>query len=361
MIIKKSTPFLFLTLTLSMFGCKQMQVLDTAPLINKKIDSILQEYHAKETFNGSILVIKDENVLYKNSFGYADGFKKIALTENHRFGIGSIYKEFPAVAIMQLYEADNIQLEDTIDQYLPNLPEWSSQITIKNLLQYTSGLPRINFGKYFSQNKTIRESDVLSDIQNIEHLDFPPGTDYLYSNNNPFLLIKIIESVSGKTFTTYTQEHLFEPYNLKNTIIKDQYPYTDTTLMAIPINEAFEEDQYNINVSAILFSSTTEDLYHWMKALHSYSIISKQSLLTLSETATVGSSNLQAPLGNCKVSNNTISEHIHHGSSGNYEGIIQRFNNEDLSIVVLTNQKHQNVFEITEEIRGIIAASILEK
>jgi CubicO group peptidase (beta-lactamase class C family) len=202
---------------------------------------------------------------------------------------------------------------------------------------------------------------VLQDIQNIEALEFSPGTDYLYSNNNPFLLIKIVEKISGKTFNEYAQEYLFKPHHLKNTVIKNQYPYTDTTLMAIPLNSEFEEDQYKISVPSILFSSTTEDLYHWMEALHSYAIISEQSLVVLSETATVGGSNLQAPLGDCITINNKISEHIHHGSSGNYEGVIQRFNEEDLSIILLTNQKHQNVFEIAEKMKDIIEASELQK
>ncbi len=361
MVSNKTAALLVSLFLVSIMGYAQKHIENSTSQTQQKIDTLVQGYYTKGELNGNILVMKDGKMLYKNALGYADGSKQTKLTEDFKFGIGSIYKEFPAVAIMQLQEADKIQLDDTIQQYLPDLPNWSKEITIKNLLQYTSGLPKINFRKYFSENKTIYESDVLQDIQHIETLEFSPGTDYLYSNNNPFLLIKIIEKVSGTTFNDYVQEYLFKPHGIHNTIIKNQYPYTDTTLMAIPMNTDFEEDQYKINIPTVLFSSTTEDLYHWVKALHSYAIINESSVSILSETATVGGSNVQAPLGNCVTINNKISEHIQHGSSVNYEGVIQHFPKEDLSIILLTNQKHQNVFEIAEKIKGIVEASVVQK
>ena len=112
--------------------------------IKSSIDIFLQEQFKDGKLNGNVLVVKDGKKIYEKSFGYADGSKKTLLDENYRFNIGSIYKEFPAVAIMQLKEKNLLRTDDKISKYLTGLPEWSEKVSIKNLLQYSSGLPTID-------------------------------------------------------------------------------------------------------------------------------------------------------------------------------------------------------------------------
>jgi len=162
--------------------------------IEQKIDSLLSKYIEKGKFNGNILVFKEGEIVYNKSNGYTDSIKQNLLTSNYKFGIGSIFKEFPAVSIMKLKEQKLIDLEDRINKYLPELPKWSEEISIKNLLQYTSGLPMIDWNKYFSQDIAITDKLIMEDLLNIKELDFIPGSNYLYTNNSPYLLIKIIES-----------------------------------------------------------------------------------------------------------------------------------------------------------------------
>ncbi|MEP0262351.1 serine hydrolase domain-containing protein [Dokdonia sp.] len=353
--------FLLITVSLCILGCKQKQEDNNEPQVAEKIDAILGGLHKEGKFNGNVLVIKDDHKLYDKSFGYANSSKTQRLSSDFRFGVGSIYKEFPAVVIMQLAEEGKLTIDDTIQMYLPNFPSWSRTITIKNLLQYSSGLPRIDFGKYFSANELISDTDIIQDLMNIQELEFQPGTDYIYSNNNPFLLIKIIENVSGQKFNEYVQEKLFTPLHMKNTVFKERYPYEDITTMAVPFNTDLEQDNYKISAPNLLLSTTTEDLHYWIKALHSYTIIKKESLLFLTETAQIEDRDMQAPLGNSLVNNRQIKEHTHHGSMGNYEGLIQHFNSENLSIIILTNQKNSNVFDISERIKKIINIDLIKQ
>lgn len=310
---------LYILLTLFLSACrttsnnssstkKDIEVSKNVAFIHK-IDSILQIPYQAGKLNGNVLVVQNNKRLYSKSFGYANDSKDILLTADYRFGIGSIYKEFPAVAIMQLVEKGQLQLEDKLSKHLPKLPEWAEKIKIKHLLQYTSGLPRINFGKYFSIQKTITDEDIMQDLMNLEQLEFQPGTDYIYSNNCPFLLIKVVESITQQSFNNYAQNQLFVPFKLKSAVIKQQYPYQDKTLMALPFNTDYQIDEYKINAHSILFSATTEDLYQWLKHLHNYQIISEKSLSVLADIANLELEQMQAPLGNC-IKKKIKSQHI---------------------------------------------------
>ncbi|WKN41397.1 serine hydrolase domain-containing protein [Tunicatimonas pelagia] len=329
------------------FGCQNPE----------SIDAYLTQKHQEGKLNGNVLVIKDGETVYEKSFGYADGSKTTLLTEDYRFNIGSVYKEFPAVAIMQLVEKGQIKVDENIAKYIPELPKWSQEVTIKHLLQYSSGLPRIDWGSYFSQGINVTEAEIMDEIKNIEILDFEPGTDYLYTNNSPILLIKIVENVTNTNFNKYVTENIFIPYDMPSTVIKDQYPYEDRSLMAVPFDDEFDEDDYKLAVSGILFSSTARDLANWFQQLGYFEIVSEESVRFLSQEAKAGD-NIQAPLGRCDWEDDEIIEHLHHGSSGNYECVVRRFKQEGITIAILTNQKHGNVNELSEEIYKIMKRNI---
>ncbi len=319
----------------------------------KDIDAFLKEHHQNGKLNGNVLVIKEGKTLYNQSFGYANTTKTEKLTKNHRFNIGSIYKEFPAVAIMQLQEKGMLNTEDKITKYLDNLPKWAQQISITQLLQYSSGLPRVNWGKYFKNNQNITENDLFKDLSAIKELEFQPGTDYIYTNYSPLLLIKIIEQITQLDYTTYLHKHIFEPFGLTSTILNQQYPYLNTPLMAIPFDDNFKQDQYKFNVPYLLMAAKVGDLSQWLQQLHTFKIINKESLRFISKKFEK-EGNVQAPLGFCDWQDGVVLEHSHHGSSGNYEGIIRRFPKEKLMIIILTNQKHGNVRDLSNRIHEIV-------
>lgn len=341
------TKILLLNLIISLFGYQN----------NENIDAYLNGLHEKGKLNGNVLVIKDGKTLYEKSFGYTDGSKNTILSKDYRFNIGSIYKEFPAVSIMQLQEKNQINLEDKISKYIPELPNWSEKISVQNLLQYSSGLPTIGWDVYFSKGINVTDNHIMEELKSIKNLEFNPGSDYLYSNSNPILLIKIIENLTKTTFNEYLQENIFIPYKMESTIIKDQYPYVDKTLMAIPFNTDFKEDDYKLSVKSLLFSLTASNMANWFEQLGDFKIVSKNSVKKLSEQAKKGDG-IQSPLGHTEWENDKIVEHSHHGSTASYECVARRFKEEGVTIVILTNQKQGNVYEISEEIHKIIKSGI---
>jgi CubicO group peptidase (beta-lactamase class C family) len=318
------------------------------------LDALLSDLHQKGKFNGNVLVVKNEQTLYKRSFGYADGSKGHLLSSDHKFDIGSIYKEFPAVAIMQLREQNRIDLSDKVAAYLSGFPKWAEAISIENLLQYSSGLPTIDWNQLFQQESSPDETDLLNHIRRIEELEFEPGTDYLYTNCSPILLIKIVESISGQAFEQYLNDHIFGPFHLEDIALQEQFPYPDKTAMAIPFDEHFTEDDHQISVKYLLFTATAKGLYEWFYKLANFEIITEQSFNLLSRKFKAGPE-FQAPLGDVAFDKTgSYTEHAHHGSSGNYECFVRHFRQDDLTIVILTNQKHRNVQDISDRIYEMV-------
>ena len=112
-----------------------------------QIDSLMKRSAQTGAFNGNVLVAKNNKIIYNASLGFTDVTKTKKLTADYRFHIGSITKEFTAVALMQLQEQGRLKTDDHVSRYMPELPQWAHKVTIKNLLQYTSGIPNVNWKK----------------------------------------------------------------------------------------------------------------------------------------------------------------------------------------------------------------------
>lgn len=324
--------------------------------IKSELDSILTNEYIKGELNGSILVVQNNKILFEKSYGYTDGSMNKVLTKDYRFNLGSVFKEFPGVAIMQLKEKGKLELSDPISKYLKGLPKWSTEVTVKNLLQYTSGLPNAPWRELFKNNAILKKPHLLYTIDSIKSLEFEPGTNYLYSTYNPILLIKIVEAISDLKFSDYAEKNLLVPAKMKHTVFKTEYPYNDRTNMAIPFNSDYIEDQYNIAIDFVLLSSTPRDIYNWFDHLESYKIISKKSMKTLSEEFyDLPNVNTQSPLGHLLWKGDNIQSHIHHGNSNNYECVIKSFPQKKLTIVILTNREAGEIHNLADRLYKTIS------
>lgn len=334
-------------------GCKNAQnTISKENKITNKIDSLLTTLNQNGNFNGNVLVAKKGEILYHKSYGYSNGTKQNSLKLTDRFNIGSIYKEIPAIAIMQLEEKKILKLKDPINKYLKNLPNWSKDITILNLLQYTSGLPKINWRKH----KEINDETLMNDLLEIENLKFIPGENYIYTNYSPFLLSKIVESISKKDFIEYTKQNIIKPNKLNHSQFKKSFPYQDRDSMAIPFNNDFKEDNlpFTIKSSFFLFSTTTEDLFKLLKNLHLNKIVNSKSLNLLGKKGDLNIEDMESPLGQVKYKKNKVFKHTHHGTSGNFESIISKDLINKNTIIILTNSKKSNIHSIKNSIEKLL-------
>ena len=347
----KSKILLLLLSIILLVGCKNnsnkkasnLSEIKKNHLINQNlIDSLMKESYERGVFNGNILVAKNNKIIYQNELGYSDASRSNKLNRNSIFNIGSIGKEFNAVAIMILREKGLLSLDDKISKFELKLPEWSTKVTIRHLLKYSSGLPRINW-------KNVKnDKDIYTDLENIDRLEFEPGSDYLYSNNNVFLQRRIVEKISGMNFNDFIQKNILIPSNMLNAVL-------DATPKNPRLVTAFNNDMVNDRPMDIKFSGwlypTVNDMNYWISRLHSEKIISNESLVLLFESYT---KNSESALGKGIFQNKELLFHQHHGSSFNYESFIHYNTREDLSIILMTNNKNFKLREIVESIENIL-------
>ncbi|WP_051554698.1 serine hydrolase domain-containing protein [Maribacter antarcticus] len=337
---------LFLLSVIILNSCKNVSnpsITDVSRITNNQtlIDSLMKVSYERGVFNGNILVAKNNKIIYQNEFGYSDSSKSKELNPNSIFNLGSIGKEFNAVAIMMLKEKGLLNLDDKISKFEMHLPEWSNTISINHLLQYTSGLPRVNW------RSVKNEKDIFVDLSKIKQLKFKPGSGYTYSINNIILQRKIIEKVSGMSFIDFVQSNILSPSNMKDALID---PRSDNPQLATPFNNDFINDKpMDIEITGWVHP-TVNDMYNWIVSLHSGKLISEESLNQLFNSFSESS---EAALGGGKFKNNRLLIHQHQGSSFNYESFIHYNAKEDLVIVLMTNNKNFKLREIAESIENI--------
>lgn len=306
-----------------------------------KIDSLLHIAHQRGFFNGNALVAEGEQIIYQNEIGFADGSGTNKLTPDLRFNIGSISKEFDGVGLMMLKEQGQISLSDPVSRFFPNLPSWADSVTVKHLLQYTSGLPENN------SETSPTDNNVWTFLQNIASLEFPAGTNYLYNNSNTFLRKRIVEQITGITFRDFVETNMLIPCGMENAAVDLQ---ANAPKFAKAFDNRKTEDVYRQYMSGWV-QTTTHDLYKWSKCLHSNKLISETSLYELLKPSKHGG---QSALGISRFKEDKLLLHYHHGSTYNFEASMYHNPEDDFTVVLLTNNKNFNVGDLTSAIDAIL-------
>lgn len=308
--------------------------------VQAELSHLMQESHERGLFNGNISIVHQGKSVFEKQLGFTDGAKNIKLSKKSAFALGSITKEFSAVAIMILHEKGLIDINAPLSTYNLGLPSWSEKVKIKHLLNYTSGLPRLNF----------REVKVASDIdlqlQQIKNLEFMPGEGYLYSNHNVLLQMKLIEKITKQPYVSFVKNNFFEPLEMNDSSFNSRSKNT-----VIPFNNAGKNDVDKPFPVAVMVYSIATDMQKWLTALRTGKLISYSSLEVLFD---VYNQNSNAALGHGELINSSVLKHRHQGSHYNFESQIYYNAKLDLQVVLLTNNKNFKLDEITRAIESIV-------
>ncbi len=291
---------LFSTLILLFNSCINAQ--DT-------IEDIMQDYAENRRreigspFTGSVLVAKDDKILFTGAYGVKDRETNSPNEINTIFPIGSLTKQFTAMLVMQMREEGTLNLDDTVATYLDYLPkEFANKITIHQLLSHTSGLPHyegiiktgLNINDFTSTYYTPKELALLiSQVQ----FTYEPGTTFHYSSLGYMLLGSILENVSGKSFSELLYHRITKPLGLtqtgfaSNDFIKNEtargYVFKEDKTVSM-IFKKYGGDFKDVpfrnqsnTYSGGGMHSTVNDLFIWSKAVKNYRLISKKSTILM--------------------------------------------------------------------------------
>ncbi|MFI5192490.1 MAG: serine hydrolase domain-containing protein [Chitinophagales bacterium] len=248
------------------------------------VDSLLSMNFKPTNPGCAVLIAKKDQIVYKKAFGSANIELNVPLQPDMVFKLGSITKQFTAVAILQLVEQGKLSLQDSLQKFIKGFPPKGSKITIENLLAHTSGIRdymQIDYTQPYMERRDFTPVQLIDNFKNYP-LEFEPGENFKYSNSGYFLLGYIIEIVSGESCRTYIKKHILEPLGLNHT-------YLDSSNIIIPnrvtgyrkAGSDFRNADYwsmTIAYSAGGVSSNVEDLFKWHEGLLSYKILKKETL-----------------------------------------------------------------------------------
>jgi CubicO group peptidase (beta-lactamase class C family) len=263
-----------------------------SPGQKKTIDKFLNSYAADHKFSGTVLINSDDQLIFHNSFGLASRQFSVPNTNVTKYKIASVTKLFTSVLIMQLYEQGKIDLNSTVKTYLPRYTgSGADKITIRNLLNHTSGLPYVGpKSKEEALQKGMEEFQLPHSVdESIEKyysrdLVNEPGKVFSYNNGEYIILGRIIDKLYGKSFGEVLRQQILNPLEMDASGLLFQYKVIDNlsdsyftmndTLGLVNDMPSYIQNWY----SAGAMYSTASDLSKFSKALFSYKLIKKETL-----------------------------------------------------------------------------------
>ncbi|MBJ7985237.1 MULTISPECIES: serine hydrolase domain-containing protein [Bacillus] len=236
----------------------------------------LDQYLKDKGFNGTVLVADKDNVVLRKGYGYANVKDKILTTPRTKYRIGSITKTVVAISILQLKEKGKLSIEDNVNKYIPSFPA-DKNITLRNLLTHTSGLPEQGQGRVDAASRLKLVTWIGS-----QKLEFPAGTGWRYTDYNYMVLAYIVEKITNEPLADYVKENIFTTVGMHESgmgatfpgdmFLAEGYTKKDNELIATP----------RLRMSWLYgcgeMYTTVEDMKRLDEAIIDGKLLSKQSL-----------------------------------------------------------------------------------
>ena len=322
------------------------------------IDGLFSEWKKPNNPGGVVMVTHKNQIIFSQAYGLANIPYRIPNDKETIFNIGSISKQFTAMGIVLLQLEGKLSVDDAIQKYLPEMPQFKQTITIRHLLHHTSGLrssPELFGLAGWRDGDAITSEDVYRYLAKQVDLNFEPGSEYMYSNSGYILLAKIIENVTKQDFKSWMKENIFLPFQMNATFIEEDCSklISNTAVSYTEIEPSvFKTIENNdLTYGASNVYSTSTDLLKWTKNFYETPKEWQRAFTMLEtlEVLTSGRKNNYAFgifvddfFGNRRVQ--------HTGAIAGFQSILYCYPDEDLEIVILSNFTSNQLFKIADQI-----------
>ncbi len=321
----------------------------------------IDAYLRRLNMQGAVLVAQ-HGAVFKQGYGLADNDAHIPNTAHTRFRIGSITKQFTALAILMLQDQGKLHVQDRLCNYVPACPQDWRPITIYQLLIHTSGIPSYtdfpNFVSTMGQPVTVE--GLIARFRD-KPLLFPPGTKFSYSNSGYILLGFIIEKVTGTSYATFLRENIFQPLHMDATSYDDNHPrlpdhatgYYQQNVKAMFVD-------MSLPYAAGALASSVEDMYLWDQALTHHQLLSQAGYKALftPHVSCADDCSLPTDLGYsygwyiAKEPAGRLNYHL--GGIDGYISFNGFYPDQDVDIVVLSNLESTDVLKIAQDLASLV-------
>lgn len=328
-----------------------------------KIDRLFARLDKPDTPGANVAIARDGETVYARGFGMADLEHSIPMTPETLSETGSVAKQFTAAAVVTLAVRGKLSLDDSLKKHLPEVPDFGRDITLRMLLDHTSGLRDIHglfdlMGRPTYTNPH-ENAEVLEVVCRQRELNFPPGTEYVYSNTGYLLLTFVIARASGQPFAEFCRETIFLPRGMTHTAWRTQFnqlvPGRASAYDMEPDGTFRVDLPYsNIHGNGGLFT-TVGDLLKWNESFENaegeWAEVTR--LMQIPSKLKSGRS-IENGLGLRIGSYRGLDEVSHSGATAGYSTFLARFPTEHLSIAVLGNVRGLDGGAFTYRIADIL-------
>lgn len=321
---------------------------------SQKVDALCKQWDKKNTAGLALAILKDGKVIYQKEYGMANVEKKIEINDSTIFHVASIAKQFTVFSVLLLEEQGKLSLDNDVRKYIPELPQFESIITLKQLANHTSGLrdqwELLELSG--NENAMITKSQVFKLIKKQQHLNFKAGEQYMYSNTGSFLLAEVIERVSKQSFIEFTQQHIFQPLEMKNTFFAtDQSKLSEQCAESYSWNgKDHQQEKWSCQiVGPTNLKTTTTDLSKWMMSWSTY----KVDLFEKMKTITVTNNSKHTGLGLFKYAHRGLDMFVHAGGDAGFRAYMAQIPSERFGVIILGNTAEVRVETIAMDVIDI--------
>ncbi len=364
-----------LWLSIFLVLCSQ-GVLAQAPTA-KQIDSIFSAVTSKTEPGLAVVVRKDSRTVLEHGYGMRDLRSSLPIDVHTNFRLASFTKQFTAMAIMLFVHDGKLHYEDHITDIFPEFPVYGRQITIRNLLNHTSGLEDYEDllmkqykGRSWQTIPQIDDEGVLALLEQQSGTKFSPGSKWEYCNAGYVVLSNIVRKVSGQPFRDFLRDRIFIPLNMSKTVVFEYgknlvadraYGYTNDNGVWLETDQS--PTSATLGDGAIY--SSVDDLIKWDDALRSHTLLSEtefQPAVTPvripGQSSISDKENVGYGFGWFLDSYRSHHRMWHTGETIGFQTVIERFPDANLTIVVLANRTDLNPKDLADKVANLYFPSV---
>ncbi|HET8667066.1 MAG TPA: serine hydrolase domain-containing protein, partial [Terriglobales bacterium] len=325
-----------------------------------QLDAVFADFKSSDAPGAAVLVLHHGRTVFAKGYGLADLSSATRVTPATDFRLASLTKQFTAMAVMLLVHDGKLRYDEPLTEALPGFPAYGKSITIRNLLNHTSGLldyeelmAAQHGGTLPNDTPQIRDAGVVKLLEQQSTTKFAPGTKWDYSNSGYAVLAMVVERASGKKFEIFLRDRIFQPLGMRNTVAyvngENQVPNRAYGHSRQPDGGWKQTDQSP--TSAVLgdggIYTSVNDFAKWINGIREHKLLSAQEFqpaITPVNTPATGPDGSPATYGFGWFLNSYKGHRRmwHYGETVGFLTNIQYFPDDDLAVLVLCNRTDQD-------------------
>jgi CubicO group peptidase (beta-lactamase class C family) len=327
----------------------------------KQIDAVFEHWNKPDAPGAGVAVIEHGKMIYEKGYGIANLEYNIPIVPQTIFHVASVSKQFTAMAIVLLERDGKLSIDDDIHKYLPELPDYGYKITLRNLLQHTSGVRdqwQTLSTAGWSMEDVISQDQILRMLFRQKELNFPPGSKHMYSNSGFTLLAEIVTRVSGKPMPDFCQERIFGPLQMTHThfhldlhrIVPGRaYSYSPVK------GGGYQNDPLNYaNVGATSLFTTAGDLVRWLDNFRDPKVGGPAAIARLQEQCVLtDGKKIDYGLGVSLDKYRGLRTIEHGGADAGFRSQVTWFPDQELGIAVVSNLGNFNPMSAANKVAEV--------